>query len=187
MVLETKSTTWSLVSLLYIRSILLWLSIRPTPSSQLVALEASSQKSLIPFCMVSGPTQNSALLSSHFKVSDGAGSVVVGDGDVVSVEDPDGVPELLALLDTTLEPSDTTLDVGVGVALPGLLGRVVLSPAVDDEVSLIPISDGETELLATVDSVVGEGPVVGPVIPLLSLTVIEEKLIVRDWKISGGV
>jgi hypothetical protein len=94
--------------------------------------------------------------------------VVVGDTDVVSVGDPDGVPESLALLDATLELSDIVLDVGVGVALP--------EP-----------SDGETLLLTTVDNVVREGPVVGPIIPPLPLTVIEEKLIVRDWRISGGV
>jgi hypothetical protein len=62
----------------------------------------------------------------------------------------------------------------VGVAYTELLNGVASSSSVP-------------ELLGTVDSVVGETPVVGPVIPLLSLTVIDEKLAVGEAPVVGPV
>jgi hypothetical protein len=214
LVLETKSTIWLSVSLLYIRSILLWPSIRPVPSSQPMASEASSQKSLMPFFIVSRLTQYVEELSSQSKYSDGA-----EDGAVVSVGVPDGVSESLALPDTAPELSEATLHVGVVLSSP-VEGKIVTVDSIVEEapvdgpviplLSLTVIEDkfivdaivGESPVVGPVipllsptvleeelivDAVVGEAPVVGPTMPLLSLTDIEEKLTVSDPKISGRV
>jgi len=200
-VLETRSTTWSFVLLLYTRSMRLWFSIGPVPSSQSVDLGASSQKSRMPFFITSWSTQNGKVLPSHCKVLDGAGTVLVRDKDVVwdawvevmlggllggiPLSSPGGaVASVPPVVD---DDDDSVWDIGVKLILVELLDEIALSPTVDDDDLLLSVLADEAGLLAAVDSVVGGGAVVGPTFPLLPDTVIEAKLIVSDWKIAGGV
>lgn len=106
----------------------------------------------------------------------------------MTVEEPEGFLVSLVLLEELLEVSDATIDVLDEVAVPELVDWVILSVPVDDEASLLSVLDDELEVrVVIVDRVVGGGPVVAPVNPLLLLTVIEEKLIVIDSNIAGGV
>ena len=178
----------------------LWLSIGPVPSSQLVDLGASSQKSRMPFFIISGSTQNGNVSPSHCKVLDGAGTVPVRDEDTVwdagvevivggtfggiPLSSPaGGAASVLSVVDD----DDAVWDIGAELIIVELFDEILLSPTVDDENLLLSVSADEAELLAAVDSVVGGGAVVGPTFPLLPDTVIEAKLIVSDWKISGGL
>jgi hypothetical protein len=116
--------------------------------------------------------------------TDGVDCPPVEDGDVPLVGVPDGVPDTLAPLGTALEPS-----VGVGVAVPAEL-LVTVDNSVEETPVFGPVipllSPAVIEEKLAVDAVVTEAPVVGPIIPLLSLTDIETKLTVSDPKISGG-
>jgi hypothetical protein len=124
------------------------------------------------------------VVSSQSTGSDGVDCPPVEDGDVPLVEVPDGVPDTLALLDTALEPS-----VGVAVAVPAEL-LVTVDTSVEETPVFGPVipllSPTVIEEKIAVDTVVTEAPVVGPVIPLLSLTDMDMKLTVSDPKISGG-
>jgi hypothetical protein len=138
----------------------------------------------MPFFIDSGSTHHCDVVSSQSTGSDGVECPPVGDGDVLLLGVPDGMPDTLALMDTALEPS-----VRVGVAVPA-----ELLVTVDNSVEEIPVFGPVIPLLSpavieeklAVDTVVTEAPVVGPVIPLLSLTDMEMKLTVSDPKISGG-
>jgi hypothetical protein len=131
----------------------------------------------MPFFIVSGLTQYHDELVSQSKYSDGVeGPAELEDGDTVSVGVPDGVPESLALPDTALELSDTTL-------VPALLASVEEAPVVGPVIPLLSLIVTEEKLI--VETVVGEAPVDGPVMPLLSLTVIEEKLAVAEAPVDG--
>jgi hypothetical protein len=137
----------------------------------------------MPFFIDSGSTHHCDVVSSQSTGSDDVECPPVEDGDVPLLGVPDGMPDTLALLDTALEPS-----VGVGVAVPAEL-LVTVDNSVEEILVFGPVipllSPAVIEEKPAVDTVVTEAPVVGPVIPLLSLTVIEEKLAVEEAPVIG--